>query len=124
MSPQSATADGLLLSDDLFFGSKVTGTASELGLKVDLEGDVVAALKKLRTGGYRCVIVDLAKRGLAVGDVMASLPPADPPHVIAFGAHVDVNRHDEARDAGCDQVFVRSRFTAALPQILSQYLSG
>ena len=72
--------------------------------------DVVAALKKLRTGGYRCVIVDLAKRGLAVGDVMASLPPADPPHVIAFGAHVDVNRLDEARDAGCDQVFVRSRF--------------
>ncbi len=40
------TPDGLLVTRDLFFASKITGTAAELGFRVAVEGDVAQAAQK------------------------------------------------------------------------------
>lgn len=113
----------VMLSRDLFFASKVTGTALELGLRVVVEGNVAAAVSKATESACRCLILDLTTPDLSVAAVMAGLPAANRPTVIAFGPHVQTARLNEAREAGCDEVFPRSKFSASLPSILTQALS-
>jgi CheY-like chemotaxis protein len=113
-----------MFTRDLFFGSKVTGTASAMGLHVELEADIERGLSKLAGGGYRCVILDLAMPRLSPADVVAAVNNStakDRPRVIAFGAHVHTARLEEAREAGCDDVMPRSRFSTELAEILSQF---
>ena len=113
----------IMFSCDLFFGSKVTGTATAIGLHVELEANIERGLSKLEGGGYRCVILDLAMPGLSPADVIAAVnnsTAADKPHVIAFGSHVHTARLEESREAGCDDVMPRSRFSAELTEILSR----
>jgi hypothetical protein len=40
---------------------------------------------------------------------------------VAFGSHVQTERLQAARDAGCTNVLPRSRFSASLPELLQQY---
>jgi DNA-binding response OmpR family regulator len=115
-------ATALLVSRDLFFSSKITGTAAELGFRVAVEGNVAAAASKAALSTYRCIILDLATPGLKVTDVIAALPAANRPTVIAFGPHVDTARLNAAREAGCDEVMPRSKFSASLPEILTRTL--
>ena len=101
----------------------VTGTATAMGLHVELEADIERGLSKLAGGGYRCVILDLAMPGLSPADVIAAVSNStttDKPHVIAFGSHVHTARLEESRKAGCDDVMPRSRFSAELTEILSR----
>jgi CheY-like chemotaxis protein len=116
------TPDGLLVSRDLFFASKITGTAAELGRRIAVEGNVLAAVAKAADPACRCVILDLTLPGLSVSDFLTALPPSRAA-VIAFGPHVQTARLEEARDAGCDDVFPRSKFSASLASILTQYLA-
>ena len=115
---------GLLITADLFFSSKVTGTAAALGMRMDVAGMPAAAASRVAGGDYRCVIIDLAMPGLALADLMAALPADPRPKVIAFAAHVETSRLQAARDAGCDLVLPRSRFSAELPRLLSEHLAG
>jgi CheY-like chemotaxis protein len=110
---------GLLISNDLFFTSKVTGTAAQLGSRCELVGSQSLALERLATVPYRAVFIDLAHNGLdLVALVTAARTQSPAPRVIAFGSHVAVDRLDEARTAGCDDVMPRSRFSGQLPDIL------
>ena len=111
----------LMISRDLFFGSKVTGAAQAWGCRVELEGDVASALAKAGSEEFRCIILDLATAGLAVADLTASLPDATRPAVIAYGSHVNAARLQEAVEAGCDEVMPRSRFNSSLQQVLERY---
>jgi hypothetical protein len=104
---------GLLLCQDLMFMSKVSNAANSLGLRVEAIGDIGQGLTRAATGDYGCVIVDLT----------ANLPGDSPAPVIAFGAHVDTVRLEEARLAGCREVLPRSQFNAKLPEILQRYLA-
>jgi CheY-like chemotaxis protein len=115
--------DALLVSRDLFFASKITGTAAELGFRVAVEGNVAAAISKAAEPTCRCVILDLTLPDLSLSDVLTSLPAATRPAVIAFGPHVQMARLEEARAAGCDDVFPRSKFSASLTSILTQFLA-
>jgi CheY-like chemotaxis protein len=122
MSLIDAKASALLVSQDLFFYSKITSTANELGFRVVVEGNVAEVVSKLAASTYRCLILDLSTPGLRVADVTGALPEANRPTVIAFGSHVQGDRLKEARDAGCDEVMARSKFSATLPEILTRYL--
>lgn len=113
----------LLISRDLFFSSKITGTAAGLGIPIDVAGDLQRVAEKATTRPYTGWIVDLAVPDLAVADVMAALPRDPRPRVIAFGPHVATARLQEARDAGCDEVMPRSRFTSTLADLLKKYAS-
>ncbi len=117
---------GLLLSNDLFFTSKVTGTARQLGLQVDLVTTPVAAMQRLEgnnaEGTSQCVVlfVDLGHLAVDLVALVAAAHCRTPPvRVIAFGAHVATDRLAAAREAGCDEVMPRGRFSAQLVEILT-----
>jgi DNA-binding NarL/FixJ family response regulator len=112
------TPQGFLVTRDLFFASKITGTAAELGFRVVVEGDAAQAALLAADPACRCLILDLTTPGLKVSDVLAALPAATRPRVIAFGPHVQAALLSEARDAGCDEVLPRSKFSATLVEIL------
>ena len=118
--PASGTPRGLLLTGDLFFSSKVTGTGDAVGTKIDVAGNPAEAASRLAVGGYRLLIVDLATPGLDVLTLLSAIPEGPRPTVIAFAAHVETGRLQAARDAGCDLVLPRSRFSAELPRLLAE----
>ena len=104
------------------FSSKITGTAAELGFRVVVEANAALAASKAAASGYRCILLDLSTPGLKVSDLLAALPPANRPSVIAFGPHVEAARLHQARADGCDLGLPRSKFSATLPAILKQAL--
>jgi hypothetical protein len=116
--PGGGTVDGLLLTKDLMFTSKVTGTAAAMGLRIQTIGSIEALASPTDSIRPRAVFVDLACAEFEPGTVIARLGPVPRPLVIAFGSHVDVERLELARAAGCDEVLPRSRFSSTLPELL------
>ena len=114
---------GLLLSRDLIFTSKVTGTASALGHRVIVAGNVALASAMLAKWSPTVVFVDLAAGDLVSTDSIVKYlgiaPPGTP--FVAFGSHVDVSALAAAAAAGCDPVMPRSKFTAELPALIRRY---
>ncbi len=122
---------GLLLSTDLFFTSKVTGTAQQLGCRVDLVPSPAAVLERLSgsteatAGGHACsaLFIDLGHPTADLAALVAAAHARTPPvRVIAFGAHVATDRLAAAEAAGCDDVMPRGRFSAQLVEILTSAL--
>ncbi len=113
---------GLLICGDLFFTSKVTGTAQALGLRVDEASNLASATSRLQAGDIGCVLLDLATSRVSVGDLISTMPDAARVPIIAFGSHVDTDVLEAARSAGAE-VMPRSQFSATLPDILRQHLS-
>ncbi len=112
---------GLLISADLFFTSKVTGTAHALGLRVEAVDDIASAVSRLPAGDVGCVLLDLAAARVSVADLIAAIPDSARVPVIAFGSHVNTELLESARSAGAE-VMPRSQFSASLPEILRRHL--
>lgn len=116
----AATVDGLLLTRDLMFTSKVTGTAAALGLRIQTVGAIDALQSQAEVTRPRAVFIDLACAEFEPRAVLDRLNFLPRPVVIAFGSHVDTERLELARAAGCDDVLPRSKFSATLPDLLRQ----
>lgn len=125
--PESSGAPprrGLLLSRDLIFTSKITGTAQALGTRILTAGSVAQALGLIERERPAVVLVDLAAGDLAapenlkalIGQAGAGVP------FVAFGSHVDTESLARAAECGCDPVMPRSKFTLQLPDLLRRYL--
>jgi hypothetical protein len=67
-----------------------------------------------RAGEDDVVVVDLSRP--AVLDV---LPRLRARRTIGFGSHVDRERLEEARAAGCDEVMARSEFFRRIEEVLA-----
>ena len=121
---EAGTSLGLLLSDDLMFSSRITGTARDLGLTVKgaRSADVLENLARQQAPS--CVLVDLANPGLKIGDLLGRLREVCPwmPRVVAYGSHVDTATLRAAREAGCNIVLPRSKFVEELPRALAGWL--
>jgi CheY-like chemotaxis protein len=114
---------GLLLSRDLFFTSKITGTARALGRRVVVAGNSALASSMIEQWRPAVVFVDLAAGDLVEPAALLAyrqLAPGTP--FVAFGSHVDTQALAAASAAGCDPVLPRSRFTAELPDLVRRYL--
>lgn len=116
---------GLLLSDDLIFSSRVTGTAQAHGLAVTPARSVERLRELVGAVVPTCVIVDLANPGLQIEELLAWLiEHCQPrPYVVAYGSHVDTATLRRAREAGCDVVLPRSKFVEDLPTQLPRWLA-
>jgi CheY-like chemotaxis protein len=116
---------GLLLSDDLMFASRITGTARSLGLTVKPVRSVDVLENLSRQEPPRCVIVDLANPGLSVPDLIQHLREtcSPMPRIVAYGSHVDAAGLKAARDAGCDIVLPRSALVEQLPHKLPEWMA-
>jgi DNA-binding NarL/FixJ family response regulator len=123
--PEHDVPIGLLLSDDLLFTSRITGTARDLGLAVKVARTPAALESLAQTHAPRCVILNLSNPGLVVEDTVGRLREASPAvFVVAYGSHVDTATLRAARAAGCDVVLPRSRFVEDLPRLLPCWFAG
>jgi CheY-like chemotaxis protein len=119
-----AAMTAILLSDDLIFTSRVTGTARDLGLAVAAARSPAVLLDLAGRQPPSCVIVDLAHPGLDVTALIAGLAELPRrPRVVAYGSHVDTASLKAAREAGCDVVLPRSKFVEELPTALPGWLA-
>src|SRR5207244_459128 len=74
-----AAGMGLLLSDDLLFRSRITGTAEALGLNVATVRTAEELLQHAAAQRPICVILDLHNPGLEIATVVARLKANEPP---------------------------------------------
>ena len=119
-------SQGLLLSDDLIFTSRIAGTARALGLTVKAGRSADALLALARQQAPACVLLDLHNPGLDLPDLLRRLAEvcAPLPRVVAYGSHVDTATLKAARAAGCDKVLPRSQFVEELPDALVDWLTA
>lgn len=122
--PPEAGPTGVLLSRDLIFTSKITGTARALGARVLVAGDPALAQAMIAQWRPAVVFADLAAGDLVAPTVLTALRRQAEPDTafVAFGSHVDTQALAAARAAGCDEVMPRSRFSAELPALIRRYL--
>lgn len=114
---------GLLLTRDLIFTSKVTGTARELGHKVMVGGNVALVSAMIEKWSPVVVFVDLAAGELVSPNSIATFRKLAGETVpfVAFGSHVDTGALASAEAAGCVEVMPRSKFSGELPQLIEKY---
>jgi CheY-like chemotaxis protein len=118
------TPIGLLLSDDMIFTSRITGTARDLGLCVKPARSIQALNAQIHEQVPCCIIVDLGHPELSIGDFMKGLGQlcTAVPRVVAYGSHVDTAVLRAAREAGCYAVLPRSKFVEDLPRALPDWM--
>ncbi len=116
---------GLLLSDDLMFASRIAGTARALGLEVPQARTADALIELAGREPPNGVLIDLGFPNLDLPDLLRRLVETCParPRVVAYGSHVDAAGLRAAREAGCDLVLPRSKFVEDLPKELPSWLA-
>lgn len=106
------------LITDLFFVSKVKGTADVLGVPLKVVRSVEALLAEVKAGADT-LIIDMNASGIDPAEAIRSCKALEPvPRVIAYLSHVQTDLLEAARAAGADLVLPRSRFSADLPDLL------
>ena len=107
--------------DDLFFASKIRGTAEELGVTARFARNIDAMLETARRDQPSLIICDLHSqkvdpmdlaRQLKADEQLRSIP------LLGFFSHVQTELQRLAKRAGFDQVIPRSSFTNNLAEII------
>ncbi len=115
--------NGILLSDDLIFISRISATGKAHGLTVIAVKTAESLLKKVKEDQPGGVILDLQNPTLELPALIEELRLLGSLNVVAYGSHVDVDRLKAAREAGIDQVMPRSQFVEKLESELASWLS-
>jgi len=118
-------SQGLLLSRDLLFTTKIKATAAELGYQIQVAGNVILAESLIAEQRPRVVLIDVTAGDLCAPSALSGyreLAGSDA-WFVAFGPHVDADALAAARAAGCQIAMPRSKFASQLPALLQQYFS-
>lgn len=110
----------LILSDDLMFGSRISGEARAAGFGTRTCKTVDRLLELAPTLNVAGAVVDLGVAGVdqlgrlleGLRSVSGSVP------IMGYGSHVDARLLGEARRVGYEPVLPRSRFVEELGGIL------
>ena len=110
----------LAVVDDLLFSSKIRAVAAGANDPVVFVRNRDRVKEACVEHQPRLVLIDLDRESLNPIETISMIRQlGDPgPRIIAFGAHVNVERLNAAREAGADQAMARSAFVAALPGLL------
>ena len=110
------------ITEDLYFGMKIEAAAKGQGLAFAWLDQADGAAERLSNlsapGGSLTILVDLSTR-LPWREIYALAPQSEAIDWIGYGAHVEETLLAEARDLGLGRVMPRSKFTKALPALLS-----
>jgi CheY-like chemotaxis protein len=115
------TRSVIAVVDDLFFASKIRGTAEELGVKVSFPRNVSVLIEAAHRDPPRLIICDLHSqkvdamelaKQLKADEQLCSIP------LLGFFSHVQTQLQRQAEEAGFDRVLPRSAFTKNLAMIL------
>jgi CheY-like chemotaxis protein len=111
----------ILVSGDLFFGSKLSGAAGMAGVKLETVRDVADLRQTLSANadGVTLVLLDLTLSGLNLAGAVETVRAAvgDSARVIAYGPHVLEGALQAAEEAGCDDVLTRGALNARLGEL-------
>jgi CheY-like chemotaxis protein len=108
--------------EDLLFRSKISETASNLGIEAAFPRSTTRLLEALRESAPDLLVLDLNSarfeplmllRRLRSDEATRDVP------TVGFLSHVQKDLAVAAREAGCDRVVARSAFTKDLPRILA-----
>ena len=112
---------------DLFFRSRIEATAEAAGVPVIVSGTVEELLGKMGHAKGGAVLVDLGGGAddsdgarNAIDAIRTLKRLSEPPVIVAWGSHVDVEAFEAAHAAGADRVLPRSAFTRRLPELLRE----
>lgn len=107
--------------DDLFFASKIRGTAEQVGIPVSFARKIDGLIESTLQNQPAVIIVDLHSqkidpielaRQLKADERLRDIP------LVGFFSHVQTELQQRAQDAGFDQVMPKSLFTRNLALIL------
>ena len=104
---------------DLFFATRISATAEQVGVELDLPAPA-AALETIRRAKAALVVLDLHAPGdpLALVRALRAEPATRSLRVIGFYSHVDRALRAAALEAGLDEVLPRSAFSRKLAALL------
>lgn len=102
------------LAADMIFGARMRGAVPDIVLARNPD-DLLAKVREL---GPRLVVLDLDRRGLAVGPTVEQLKAAGVP-VLCYVSHVREDLIAEARAAGADRVLARGAFANRIAELLA-----
>jgi hypothetical protein len=102
------------LVDDLFFSSKISATARQVGSEIVL----CRSAEAVPTDAGR-ICVDLNATTFDAVSEIGKLKAIHTAPIIAYLSHVQVDLKRRAEEAGADQVLPRSVFVQQLPALLS-----
>jgi PleD family two-component response regulator len=108
--------------EDLLFRSKISETASTLGIEAAFPRSPKKLLETLRKTPPDLLILDLNSarfEPLALLQTVKSEEATRDVPTVGFLSHVQKDLAVAAREAGCDRVVARSAFTRDLPRILA-----
>lgn len=108
--------------EDLLFKSKISETASQIGIEASFPRSPKKLLDALRESPPDLLILDLNSarfEPLALLKSVRSDDEARDVPTVGFLSHVQKDLAIAAREAGCDRVVARSAFTRDLPKILA-----
>jgi CheY-like chemotaxis protein len=115
----------IAIVDDLFFASKIRGTAEQLGVSVSFPRRIDALMEAARRDQPQLIICDLHATRIDPIELAKELKADEqlrPIQLLAFFSHVQTELQQQAEQAGFDRVIPRSAFTRNLPEILSGHL--
>ncbi|HBB97340.1 MAG TPA: hypothetical protein DC054_18330 [Blastocatellia bacterium] len=107
--------------DDLFFASKIRGTAEQAGIPVSFARKIEGLIESALQNQPAVIIVDLHSqkidpielaRQLKADERLRDIP------LVGFFSHVQTELQQQAQTAGFNQVMPRSMFTKNLALIL------
>ena len=108
--------------EDLLFRSKISETASQLGVEASFPRNSGKLLEAVRESRPDLLVLDLNSARFEplslLSDVKSDEATRDVT-TIGFLSHVQKDLAIAAREAGCDRVVARSAFTKNLPEILA-----
>ncbi|CAN5228515.1 MAG: hypothetical protein WKF53_00140 [Rubrobacter sp.] len=108
--------------EDLLFKSKISETASQLGIDAAFPRNPRKLLEALRESPPDLLVIDLNSarfEPLALLRSVRSDEATRDVSTVGFLSHVQKDLAVAAREAGCDRVVARSAFTKDLPRILA-----
>jgi len=108
--------------EDLLFKSKISETASTLGVEAAFPRSPKNLLEALREFPPDLLILDLNSARFEPLTLLRSVRSEEATRdvpTVGFLSHVQKDLAVAARDAGCDRVVARSTFTKDLPRILA-----
>ena len=115
---------GIFLAADLLFSTRVLGAAQAIGASVELSPTPAKLLERAVGDDVRLILLDLTTPQFDVAAVVPVLRVSAPSaRIVAFGAHVDVERLRVAAASGCDEVLTRNQFQQSYVRLIGE-LSG
>jgi PleD family two-component response regulator len=108
--------------EDLLFRSKISETASQLGIEASFPRSPGKLLDAVRESPPELLVLDLNSARFEPLALLRSVKSEDATRevpTVGFLSHVQRGLAVAAREAGCDRIVARSAFTRDLPKILA-----